>query len=248
MPIVYKATNRINGNFYIGVAKKTLHRRRRQHEWCAGSVGSEKDTAIHYMPIVRAIKKYGAAAFDWEILETHENYSDALKAEVRLIAELKPKYNITLGGEGTRGHVVSQAQREKARAHGLAHREEIKKRLSSGPEVVSKPVKCLDDGKFYPSLSAAARAYGLSTGALSEHCTGSRKRLSVNGLHFAYVDGSSPPIDRTDSRRMFTEDEIRNIRSAAEYFSKYSIAKIFGVTNSVIGEIVSRKSYAHVTA
>lgn len=94
MALVYKATNQVNGKRYIGATKRTLKRRSDVH----------KSDAIAKRPGCRvfnaAIRKYGAAAFVWEVLSEHETLDAALAEEVRVIAAERPEYNITAGGSG----------------------------------------------------------------------------------------------------------------------------------------------------
>ena len=61
--IIYKLTNTINGKCYIGQTINTLPRR-----WSAHMYAARHNT--NKMPICRAIRKYGSAAFTREIVET----------------------------------------------------------------------------------------------------------------------------------------------------------------------------------
>lgn len=97
MAIVYMATNAVNGKRYIGVTKRTLAERKYQHLHDAKA--GRRGCRIFFA----AINKYGEEAFEWSILATIETYADALNEEIRLIAELKPEYNITRGGQGVVG-------------------------------------------------------------------------------------------------------------------------------------------------
>ncbi len=91
--LVYKATNLINGKFYIGVTSKTLKERRRAHYTKAFS------KAKNFGKFHRAIKKHGKQNFSWEVLCEFSSFKEALIEEGNLIAKLKPQYNITSGGE-----------------------------------------------------------------------------------------------------------------------------------------------------
>ena len=50
-----------------------------------------------------AIRKYGESAFQWVELLKCESLKAAMDKEIELIAELKPEYNITRGGQGIVG-------------------------------------------------------------------------------------------------------------------------------------------------
>jgi group I intron endonuclease len=111
--IVYVATNIINGNRYIGVTSRGLSYRKSNHYSKARAKFSNGGNCPKFHA---AIRKYGEDAFSWEILETHANVDDMITAEIRLIAELKPEYNLAAGGEG---------------AKGIKHTEETKAKLSA---------------------------------------------------------------------------------------------------------------------
>jgi len=87
---IYKITNKINNHFYIGYTKLSLQKRFNLHI-------KSKTTK---MPIVSAIKKYGAENFNIELLYEFNNKKNAVECEIRLIEELNPNYNIHSGGTG----------------------------------------------------------------------------------------------------------------------------------------------------
>ena len=94
--IVYLATNTISGNQYVGITRKSLEKRKAQH------IDSAKYGTKRYFH--RAISKHGADAFHFETIVQCASYADAKKEEQRQIALLKPKYNMTLGGDGLLGY------------------------------------------------------------------------------------------------------------------------------------------------
>ena len=82
---IYKITNLINEKIYIG--KRVRH----------------KDINSYYgsgLIIKQAIKKYGKNNFKKEIIEYCNNKKKLNEREIYWIAKLKPKYNITKGGNG----------------------------------------------------------------------------------------------------------------------------------------------------
>ena len=87
---VYKITNLVNGNTYIGYTQLELLKRFKLH------VRSKSKT----MPIVSAIKKYGENNFSIVELYSFDNKKDATDCEIRIIAEDRPEYNIHFGGTG----------------------------------------------------------------------------------------------------------------------------------------------------
>lgn len=115
--IVYMATNVMNGKRYIGMTRQTLQRREGQHI-ASALRGADKYSIFH-----KAIRKYGEAAFHFEIIAEYPSYMDAARAEIRLIAEMKPEYNLGIGGEAVPnvGYRLTAASREKMRRSLLAN-------------------------------------------------------------------------------------------------------------------------------
>jgi group I intron endonuclease len=104
---VYKIVNKTNGNEYVGVTTQSPPNRRfTAHKYQAKKLISQ--STIH-----RAIRKYGASNFNFEILEMGENNEYGYVAERLYVAWLKPTYNETAGGEGSRGHTF-QARKNRA--------------------------------------------------------------------------------------------------------------------------------------
>lgn len=105
-PIVYMATNSVNGKRYVGVTKRSLNSRRGQH---FASARRNSHYRLH-----SAIRKYGESAFTFVVLNTLASYQEALACEIRTIALLKPEYNSTAGGEGVVGLFVSEENRRRS--------------------------------------------------------------------------------------------------------------------------------------
>ena len=92
--IVYKISNTITGDFYIGKTKNNIEKRWYQH--C-------KDAEYRRNPnsrLYHAIRKYGKGFFKHEILANAQTLFELNQLEIRLIAEHKPAYNIAEGGNG----------------------------------------------------------------------------------------------------------------------------------------------------
>ena len=109
---VYCHTNKTNGKKYIGITSQVPEER-----WRYGA-GYKNQVAFW-----RAIQKYGWDGFDHEVVLEGLTEEDAKEKEVELIALYKTNcsrynhpaygYNMTDGGEGTVGHVVTQTVRDK---------------------------------------------------------------------------------------------------------------------------------------
>lgn len=190
MAIVYLATNRVNGKRYVGVSSKPLNWRRGQHEYDAlkGPAGCR---LFH-----RAIKKYGPEAFEWSVIFSASSYEDALSAEVRLIAELRPEYNLTTGGTGCPGlvHTPEMRARNAAAQKGKKLSAEHRRNISEG---VKRRAPVPDLGAKISAAKKGIRFSAEHRKALSEAAkrrwengigiSNSRKnREAANGVSVAY--------------------------------------------------------------
>lgn len=195
MSLVYLITNIINNSRYIGYTSTSLPYRRYHHLHAAKA---EKPKMV----IARAIKKYGSDNFKFQIIRDGLSIDEAWKLEERLIAELKPEYNVSSGGKSP-GHGVKWTEerrlRQSAMSKGKKHSAEARAKMKASQAKVDrshlyKSVICLDDGVIYPSTKHAAQAYGLHKARIISVCGGSL--LSANGRHFAYYRNDFSNEDR----------------------------------------------------
>ena len=161
-PIIYKATNRNNGKAYVGFTTKGLEARRAIHEHKAkkGLAG----------PFYRAIRKYGAGAFNWEVLAVGVDPDWMLKEMephyIEAHGTRAPKgYNLTDGGEG----LLNPSPETRAKI-GLAHRG---KRVS--PETRAKTSVSLKGHPTSPETRAKVAASNRRRGVSPE----TRAKLSA---------------------------------------------------------------------
>lgn len=116
---IYRITNSVNGKCYVGQTIQGLERR-----WCNHCSSAQRDSSYH---IHNAIRKYGPDAFTVEVLE--ETTADQLNDRERYwIAELRPAYNMTDGGEGGRPTDEVRAKMraaKKGRTLTVEHRKNI---------------------------------------------------------------------------------------------------------------------------
>lgn len=85
---IYKITNNITGNFYIG-SSNNIFRRFREHKNVAFNIKSKN----YKYPIYRAIRKYGIDNFKFEVLEKLNEETDLINREKYWFNKLKPYYN-----------------------------------------------------------------------------------------------------------------------------------------------------------
>jgi predicted GIY-YIG superfamily endonuclease len=178
--IVYKVTNIVNGNLYIGVTCTTLNERRRQHL-------NDARTQKGRMHFHAAIRKYGVDNFTWEVIAEFPDYDLALQAEIERIAELKPSYNATKGGQGVVGleRTPEWMAKISAKRKGQKSPQHV---IDAVVKAKSRPITCTTDGKIFPSSAEAARFYGINKSAVVRVANG--HGFMAKNLHF--IKGAEP--------------------------------------------------------
>ncbi len=114
--IVYLITNATNGKRYIGQTSKSLDVRWHQHQV------TRSCSALR-----NAVDKYGASSFIREILFSELTKEQATEFEVEYIERYKTKapngYNLTSGGEGTKG--LSEEIRKKLSEINIGNKNSV---------------------------------------------------------------------------------------------------------------------------
>lgn len=129
---VYKITNNVTGDFYIGKTVKTIKSRMMGHK----QTYKKEDTYLY-----RAMRKYGFENFTIEELVECDSKESLNDEEIRHIREMLPKYNMTKGGDGGDTSNSEKYQKYmKARSasilgelnpfYGKTHTEETKRKMS----------------------------------------------------------------------------------------------------------------------
>lgn len=105
MGFIYKIEHRESGKIYIGKTARTLEERMKEHRWS------------NELYIDRAIRKYGINAFEVSVVEECADSNELNEREIFWIAFYNCKnpngYNMTDGGDGGAGHVVSEEAKKK---------------------------------------------------------------------------------------------------------------------------------------
>ena len=91
MNVIYKATNIVTGDRYIG-KDVNWPNRKGAHLWLA-----RRGQGFYFH---NSIRKYGEDNFIWEILEVVDCKDLLAEREIQWIADETPEYNLTIGGEG----------------------------------------------------------------------------------------------------------------------------------------------------
>jgi len=192
---LYRFTNVVNGKMYIGQTRRDPFLRKEEHR------GSVKRGCM--FPVHCAMRKYGFENFDFCVLPgQYGTKADCDKAEIDAIREnnslLPNGYNVTEGGDGASGELMKivQNRHETRLKRSLSMKEAWERdpgrhaaqsaRLKGNKNgaAAAKPVVCLTTGSTFPSLKAAAEAYGVNYTKLSDVLRGHRRH--TGGLNFVY--------------------------------------------------------------
>lgn len=179
--IVYMLVNDVDGKVYVGKTSKTLDKRWDVHVQHSRSVNRHKQY------ITRAISKHGPDAFSRRVLETCGSNEDACESERRWIDATRARdprvgYNLTSGGEGTPGRVVSDATRMKLRARRVS--DETRQKMSAAAlEVHRRPpsqAMLVARREHAERMSGAGNpAYGKDWGRKGPLSLAAREKLSA---------------------------------------------------------------------
>lgn len=113
---VYKHTNKTNGKSYIGMTKNISTR------WRNNGIDYKRHSARDGGVFWKAIQKYGWDGFTHEVLASGLSFNEACIAEQYFIRKYNTNihnpggrrngYNLTDGGDGTRGRPLSQKEKD----------------------------------------------------------------------------------------------------------------------------------------
>lgn len=181
--IIYLATNKINGKRYLGATKNSLKHRSTAHWYDAHGRNCCRIFGA-------ALRKYGRDGFDWQILMQCGSKEELMREEIRLIAEMKPEYNITSGGQGIIGVPYTDERRAKLSKALKGRKMTSEQRIANAALMKRlnirhhKSVVCLNDGRFYQSCKEASEFYGVTHGNIRSVTRG-EQATTKGGLSFA---------------------------------------------------------------
>ena len=207
--VIYRVTNLINGNHYIGITRTNVSARWRQHRYDARK-GSR--LLLH-----KAIRKYGEDNFRIEEIQRVPTYHEAWEEEKRWIAETSPVYNIAVGGRGNigyrhppevlerirekligrpswnKGRVAPLSTREKISAHKKANPVRYWLGKKRAPDTIKKMSAALL-GKPKPSERTEAQLEVLRRVNEWQRARGKKIRCLVSGRLFNSVTEASKTL------------------------------------------------------
>lgn len=174
--IIYCAYNKINGKRYIGQTIKNLQARIRLHY--------QSESCVYFH---RALTKYKKEDWEWTIIDTAESRQELDQKEQYWISfydsfNNEKGYNLTKGGSGSIGVIVSEEHKRHTRESMLKITENNYKENI----MTSIPVKCLETNKIYSSQHAAYREDGFSVSDIRQSI---KTHRAVNGYTWIELQG-----------------------------------------------------------
>lgn len=148
------------------------------------------------------------------------------------------------GRQRTEESKEKQRQIMTGRKHSPEHCEKIRQShigqgwKESTYEKCCRKVRCVETGEIFPSIKSAAEHYGLNSPNISAVLSGKKK--TVGGYHWEYVNGQ-PPQQRPEKMRKKVSKPVRCIETGVVYESVTKAAKVFGVSDSAIGNAANGK-------
>lgn len=162
---IYKITNLINGKMYIGQAQD-IYKRWYAHKYSA----FKKDNKRYNVILYRAIRKYGLENFEFEILEeccveelNEKEIYYINKYNTCIYNKNSWGYNMTIGGDGTRGYKLSKEQLK-------LMSDRMKGKMIKGKNPKAKKVIC--ENKIFDSILECAEYYNYSNSKLASYVSG----------------------------------------------------------------------------
>jgi group I intron endonuclease len=142
--VIYCIKNKENGKEYIGLTKRLLDSRWKQHI----NESLRKGSWEYNTPLGNAIKKYGKDNFEVFVLEVCKTETELKEKEIKLIFERKSLskyggYNLSEGGDGRLGYKLSEEVKNKIRLGNLGKKmsAESRSKMSIAAKIrsVGKP-------------------------------------------------------------------------------------------------------------
>lgn len=176
--IIYRALNNDNGKVYIGQTIKTLETRKNVHY--------SKYSNCPYFH--NALMKYPKEVWNWDVIDYAENREELDEKEKYWIAFYQSNnseygYNLTEGGQGSQGVIITEEHKRKTRETMLARTVNNYSKTDSS----LKPVKCVELNQNFISFSEASRKTHANLNSIRKVIKGELK--TAGGYHWKLLEG-----------------------------------------------------------
>lgn len=207
----------INAKYYVGKTYGAERKRKSKHKYEAFTLNKQT-------PFSRAIRKYGweYAEKGYSVIETVE--ADTVEELNALLVDreeywIKQRNSVVPNGY----NIYSRGTQTPPHTYG---KEQIYKRVSESLkgkymncETTSRPVYCIEQKRWYPSISEAERQNNIVKSSVGKAASG--KNVTAGGLHWNY--------DGTDKVRQNLHKAISKpvycVETGVQYPSIYAVAK-----------------------
>lgn len=232
---IYKITNMINGQEYVGQSRN-IHKR-----WLAhlNSAFNNNDHSYN-TPLYRAIRKYGLENFDFKVLEEC-SVTELNQKEEKWISKLDTffnGYNLTLGGDSSGGGVPKEnilGVFHDLETTDLLHREIAKKW-----KISTEMVQGINTGRYWHQ----DRDYPIQERTKRRHqkiittCVDCGKEISVGATRCVPCENKHR-VRITDK---ITRDELKDLIRTTSFVQ---IGKKYGVTDNAVRKWCDRYNLPH---
>lgn len=207
----------VDGKYYVGKTYTAERKRIDKHKYEALTL--KKDH-----PFSRVIRKYGweTVRGSYEVVE--EVFADTLEDLNEKLIE-RESYWISVRNSTVPNGYNIYSKGTKTPPH-TKNKSEIYERVSKSLKgkymncpSTSRPVYCIEQKKWYPSVSEAERVNNMSRGSVGKAASG--VNVTAGGLRWSF---NGKPNDREDKTKS-SRKQIRCIETGAVYESIYSAAK-----------------------
>lgn len=195
---VYKITNKLNGDCYVG-SSKDIGKRWKRHIYLHESKGRHHEYFIY-----RAMRKYGIENFEFEVLETCED-SEKIILEQKYYKKLNPRYNeIEPNKNLSENPSIAKKRKNSCKESWKTRSEQSRQKaldnLKKGwgnesfikNQIKAKKVKSINvsDGTemFFDSLNQASKHLGIPKSSISQILNPNHTRKQSKGYKFEFVN------------------------------------------------------------
>lgn len=240
---IYIVQNLINKKIYVGKTNDPKARWR-NHLSCAR--GGKEKYSQKYQYLHKSIIKYNETNFLFQVIEGFETETESFDAEMFWIEFFRSwdhnyGYNLTRGGEGTSGKIVSRETKNKIRikATGRRHSKETKIKISNAGRL---RINSIETRNKISKSNKGRKLTKKQRLANSERQLGKVLPLSqIENMKKSAKNGESSPVAKINNSQAL---EIRKLH--AEGMMIKDIAKIYNVGSTCISYIVNRKTFKHI--
>lgn len=259
---IYTIHNILNNKIYVGKATNPW-KRWQKHIRIAASKRQQEKFYIH-----RAVAKYGVNNFIFSVLQKFNIEQDCDLAEKYWIKYFQSKntmygYNLTEGGEGVSGRVVSEATRQKMREKATGRRH--------APETIEL-LRIINIGKIPTNLDQL-KIMNIGKSLSDEHCQKiSQARLgmifteehkqNISKSHVGLLSGDKNPFYgkthteevKEKSRGENNKQSKLNAQKVIEIREKYNsgnythqqLANEYGISRRTITSVINYTTWRHI--